>query len=189
MSAADEPRSSPTATPERRGLLGILRTLPRAWSKRYIEPPAGIEPVTDFDAERYLGRWYEVYRFDHGFERGATQVTAEYSLRDDGKIRVVNRAFAPSSGRWGSIEGYAVFQREPTVASLAVTFFWPITAGYHVIELDREGYQWAMVTGPSRNYLWILAREPRLDAAILAQLTARAKALGFATEGLIEVEH
>jgi apolipoprotein D and lipocalin family protein len=170
-------------------IVPFFKTIIRGLSSRNAEPPKGIEPINDFDAERYLGRWYEIKRLDHNFERGATNVFAEYSLRDDGKIKVVNNAYNPKSGNWGSIEGYAQFRTDPSIASLAVTFFWPITAGYHVIELDREGYQWAMVTASSRDYLWLLARQPSLDQATLKRLISRAEELGYAVENLISVDH
>lgn len=175
--------------PKRRGILSFLSAIGASLTNRYTSPPQGIEPVRGFDAERYLGRWYEVKRLDHSFERGATNVYAEYSLRNDGKIRVLNSAYNPSSGKRGSIEGYARFQHDPSIASLSVTFFWPITAGYHVIELDHADYQWAMVTGPNRNYLWILSRTPKLSANTLDHLLGRAEGMGYAVNSLISVEH
>lgn len=118
--------------------------------------PAGIEPVTGFDAARYMGQWFEIARLDHRFERGMTDVTATYSLNDDGTVKVVNRGL--KNGAWESIEGTARFRGAPDVASLAVSFFPVIAGGYHVFALD-EGYRWALVSGPDRGYLWLLARE------------------------------
>lgn len=177
------------STPERRGIFTLIAAIAGGITNRYTSPPQGIEPVQGFNAERYLGRWYEIKRLNHRFERGATNVYAEYSLRDDGKIRVVNSAYNPTIGKWGSIEGYAKFQHDPSIASLSVTFFWPITAGYHVIELDHADYQWAMVTGPNRDYLWILSRTPQLSANTLDHLINRAEGLGYAIHELISVEH
>ncbi|BAU58645.1 outer membrane lipoprotein Blc [Halorhodospira halochloris] len=150
--------------------------------------PSGIEPVSDFDAERYTGKWYEIKRLDHRFERGLTHVTAEYQAQDDGTIKVINRGFDTDDCEWKSIEGTATFRESPDIASLRVVFFWPIAGGYHVIVLDDD-YEWAMVSGPSRNYLWILAREPDLDEDVLSDLVTKAEEWGFAVDELVEVEH
>lgn len=151
--------------------------------------PDGVEAVTGFDAERYTGRWYEIYRLDHRFERGLTNVTADYQLRDDGKVNVINRGFDPRRCEWREVEGTARFLGDADTASLAVSFFFGISGGYHVIALDHEDYGYTMISGPTRGYLWILAREPRLDAGISERLIAQAAALGFATDELIEVDH
>lgn len=150
--------------------------------------PDGMEPVRGFDTVRYLGQWHEIMRLDHRFERGLTRVTATYTARDDGSIGVVNGGFDPKGCRWKDIEGRAVFQEGRDVASLSVTFFWPFAGGYHVIDLDRDGYQWALVSGPSRSYLWILARQPDLDPAIRARLVRKAASLGFPVQDLILVD-
>lgn len=151
--------------------------------------PSGVEPVTGFDAERYTGLWYEIYRLDHRFERGLTQVTAEYQLRDDGKVSVINRGFDTSDCEGSEIEGSARFLSDANTGSLAVSFFFGISGGYHVIALDHEDYGYAMVSGPTRDYLWILAREPELDAAIVERLIEQAAALDFPTDDLIRVGH
>ena len=151
--------------------------------------PSGIEPVDDFEVERYAGVWYEIMRLDHRFERNLVDVTAEYQLREDGVVTVVNRGFDTRRCSWQSIEGTAKFRGAADVGSLAVTFFWPIRGGYHVFALDRDDYEWAMVSGPTRGYLWILARDPGLDEAIRLRLMDKAARLGFAAEDLIVVEH
>lgn len=151
-------------------------------------PPSGLSPVRDFDLERYLGRWYEIARLDHRFERGLTNVTAEYSRAPDGAVVVVNRGFDRASGKWREARGEARLLGDAQVGSLEVSFFGPFWAGYHVIALDREGYAWAMVTGPSRSYLWILSRRPTLDARILTRLVAKAKEWGFETKKLVIVQ-
>jgi len=152
-----------------------------------VGAPQGVEPVTDFQLERYLGTWYEIARLDHRFERGLSRVTAEYSLRDDGGIRVVNRGFNETNGEWKQAIGRAYVTGPPDVGALKVSFFGPFYGGYNIIALDRDGYRWAMICGPNRDYLWILARSPRLDGEVYRQLVARARQLGFAVEGLIEV--
>lgn len=151
--------------------------------------PDGVDPVRDFDVTRYLGTWHEIARLDHSFERGLTHVTATYTARPDGSVGVVNRGLDPVRCRWKEADGRAVFQGSRDVASLSVTFFWPFAGGYHVVELDRDGYEWALVSGPTRSYLWILARRPDLDPAIRARLIERARMLGFRTADLILVDH
>jgi apolipoprotein D and lipocalin family protein len=150
--------------------------------------PEGLQPVTGFQADRYLGTWYEIARLDHPFERGQTKVTAEYSQRDDGSIQVVNRGYDVRRGKWREARAVARFIGPKDVASLRVTFFWPFSGAYHVIALDREGYEYALVTSSSRDYLWILARQKQLDPAIQNELLAKAKGWGFRTEDLIFVE-
>jgi apolipoprotein D and lipocalin family protein len=150
--------------------------------------PDGVEPVRGFDLERYLGRWHEIARLDHSFERGLSRVTADYSRRDDGGVRVLNRGYDAAKGAWKEAEGRAYRIGDIDVASLKVSFFGPFYGGYHVIALDPD-YRWALVAGPSRDYLWILAREPQLDAAIYARLVAQAAADGFPVDGLIRVDH
>lgn len=149
--------------------------------------PEGLRAVDAFEAERYLGRWYEIARLDHRFERGLTQVTAEYSRLEDGKLEVVNRGYDSAEGAWREIRGVARFSGSPQVGSLKVSFFGPFYAGYHVLLVDPD-YRYALVSGPDRSYLWILAREPRLDAAVRDRLVAAASAWGFATDELIWVE-
>jgi apolipoprotein D and lipocalin family protein len=151
--------------------------------------PKGLAPVGAFDAKRYEGEWFEIMRLDHRFERGLSNVTATYSIRPDGSVNVLNKGFDTRRCSWRSIEGTARFLQDPQTASLAVSFFGPFAGGYHVIELDSAEYRWAVVSGPTRGYLWILAREPRLDPAVLARLEERLLSLGFATGELIRVEH
>jgi apolipoprotein D and lipocalin family protein len=151
--------------------------------------PDGLAPVRDFDVGRYGGTWFEIARLDHRFERGLTNVTAAYAPRADGGIDVVNRGFDPARCDWREAKGKAVFQGPRDVASLSVTFFWPFAGGYHVLALDRADYGWALVSGPSRDYLWILARRPDPDPATVAALEAQARALGFAVDALIRVAH
>lgn len=151
--------------------------------------PDGVQPVRDFQADRYLGTWYEIARLDHSFERGLTNVTAVYDRRPDGTLSVVNSGFNPKDCAWKRAEGSARFQGDPSVASLSVTFFWPFAGGYHVFALDKADYGWAVVAGPNRDYLWILARSPTLPEPVRADLVARAAALGFDAKGLIMVDH
>lgn len=151
--------------------------------------PENVSPVTGFNVDRYLGTWYEVARFDHSFERGLEQVTAEYSLRDDGGVQVVNQGFNRAKERWERAEGKAYFIGSSDVGRLKVSFFGPFYGGYNIIDLDLEHYRYSMVCGPDKSYLWILARQPVLDKTTLERLMAKAARLGFDTSRLIFVSH
>ena len=126
-----------------------------------VSAPRGVEVVTPFEIDRYLGTWYEIARLDHSFERGLDNVKAEYSLRPDGNVEVVNSGYDQNTGKRKEAVGVAKFIGEENVGSLKVSFFGPFYGGYHVVELD-EDYQWALVIGQSRKYLWILARDKQI---------------------------
>jgi apolipoprotein D and lipocalin family protein len=149
--------------------------------------PEGVRPVGDFELERYLGKWYEIARLDHSFERGLTRVTAEYSLREDGGVRVVNRGFSAAKQEWDEAEGKAYFVEGEDLGYLKVAFFGPFYGSYVVFELDHEAYQYAFVAGPDTSYLWLLARTPTVSDEVLRRFTERAAELGFATDSLILV--
>ncbi|HCU68099.1 MAG TPA: lipocalin [Desulfomicrobium sp.] len=154
-----------------------------------VSLPDNVRPVGDFKLERYLGTWYEIARLDHSFERGLSRVTAEYSLREDGGVRVVNRGYSARDGKWKQAEGRAYFVRDPQTGFLKVSFFGPFYGSYVIFELDHENYGHAVVSGPDTSYLWILARKPVMDESLKRDLVARAAARGFKTEGLIFVDH
>ena len=151
--------------------------------------PEGITPVAEFDVHRYLGQWYEIARLDHSFERGLEKVSADYSLRNDGGINVINRGYDTAKKEWKEATGRAYFVGEPTVGRLKVSFFGPFYGGYNIIALDRQGYSYSMVCGPDRSYLWILSRTPEMEAGLLSGLVNQAKDLGFDTSSLIYVKH
>ncbi len=147
--------------------------------------PPGVKPVTGFELNRYLGKWYEIARLDHSFERGLTGVTAEYSLRNDGGVSVLNSGFNAETGQRQSAEGKAYFVESPDVGRLKVSFFGPFYGAYNIIALDKANYSYAMIAGPDRDYLWILSRTPTLDRKTLQALIDQARSLGFATQNLI----
>ena len=150
--------------------------------------PAGIEPVSDFQLDRYLGKWYEIARLDHSFERGLSDVSAVYALQPEGGVSVINRGFDSGKNEWKDARGKAKFidANSPTRGSLKVSFFGPFYGGYHIVALDAD-YRWSLVVGPDRDYLWILARERRLPEAIKTRLVENARQLGFDTSQLIWV--
>ena len=151
-------------------------------------PPQGVTAVTPFDMQRYQGRWYELARLDHAFERGMTNVSATYTLQADGSVRVLNRGYMPATGQWREAVGRALFTGAPTTGSLKVSFFGPFYGGYHVAALDPD-YRWALVLGPDTSYCWILARDKQLPIAQRNAIVARAQALGVDTSSLIWVPH
>ncbi len=165
--------------------LGVIATLIACKSPT---PPTGITPVSDFDAGRYLGKWYEIARLDYYFERGLEQVTAEYSLNNNGSIRVVNRGYDPARNRWKQSEGKALFTGSKKRAALKVSFFGPFYAGYNVIAID-PGYQYALVSGQSRDYLWILSRTPDIPLDVKTRYLELARRYGFQVNHLIWVNH
>ena len=147
--------------------------------------PPGHQVVKPFQLDRYLGTWYEIARLDHSFERGLERVSATYSLRDDGGVKVLNRGLQ-SDGSWREAEGKAYFVDKPTEARLKVSFFGPFYGGYNVIDLDPD-YQLSLVTSYNHDYLWILSRSPQPPKAKVDALIAKARGLGFATDQLIWV--
>ena len=149
--------------------------------------PNGIESVKGFDVQRYMGRWYEIARLDHRFERGLTHVTAEYSLRDDGTVRVVNTGTDAASSRLKEAEGIAQFVGSPDEGHLKVSFFGPFYGSYVIFELGEE-YDYAFVAGNSTAYLWLLARSPVVSDATIERFLQRAGELGFDTEKLVFVD-
>ena len=151
-------------------------------------PPKGVQPITHFDASRYIGKWYEIARLENRFERGLEQVTATYGQRSDGGISVLNRGYDPRKQKWNESEGKAYFTGAPTTAALKVSFFGPFYGGYNVIALDDE-YKYALVSGPNRDYLWILARTPTIPDKVKDDYVRIARSLGFRVDQLVWVKH
>lgn len=167
---------------------GIAILMLSVLSSGCLGMPEKVTPVTDFDLPRYLGKWYEIARLDHSFERGLTQVSAEYSLREDGGVKVINRGFNADKGEWKQSEGKAFFVESPDEGYLKVSFFGPFYGSYVVFELDQQDYQYAFVSGPDLSYLWLLSRKPVPEPAVIERFKQQAKRLGFNTEELILVQ-
>lgn len=144
-------------------------------------PLAVVERV---DLGRYTGRWYEIARYPNSFERGCVGVTADYSLREDGRINVLNTCVEGNlNGKVRTIQGTARVVDQETNAKLAVTFFGPFEGDYWVLELGDE-YEYAVVGEPSRRFLWILSREPELAESVLEGILSRLPEKGYAPEKL-----
>ncbi len=149
------------------------------FSKHLVGNTAVPQPAKSVELSRYLGRWYELARYEQGFQKDCDGVTADYALRDDGKISVLNRCRKPD-GTIKDAKGKAKIVDTATGAKLKVSFFGPFYGDYWV--LDRaEDYSWAIVGEPSGRYLWILSREASPGQAELDALIARAQALGYDT--------
>jgi len=150
--------------------------------------PEKVKPVDHFQLERYLGQWFEIARLDHSFERGLSHVSAHYSMRDDGGVRVLNRGYSETEKTWKQAEGKAYFVQGPDIGYLKVSFFGPFYGSYILFDLDHEHYRYALVCGPDKSYLWILSRDPKMQDELRDALIARAAALGFDTSRLIFVD-
>ena len=150
-----------------------------------VSVPQNVAPVDGFELNRYLGKWYEIARLDHSFERGLANITAEYSLREDGGVKVVNRGFSAVEKKWKEAEGKAYFVRDPQEGYLKVSFFGPFYGAYIVFELDKEDYQYAFITSYDKSYLWLLARTPAVSDEVLNRFVQKSGELGFATDKLI----
>jgi len=136
--------------------------------------------VDRLDLQRYLGRWYEIARFTKGFERNIVGTTAEYSLRPDGRIQVVNSGFRDGvDGPYTEAKGVAWVPDARRPAALKVSFFWPFAGDYLVFGLDQESYSWALVGSDSRDYLWFLARTPEVSDELYGQMRQMAQDQGY----------
>ena len=135
--------------------------------------------VPQVDIERYLGKWYEIALYPNWFERGCYRSTAFYEKLDDGQIKVVNRCrMYGSDGELNEAIGKAKIIDKRTNAKLKVQFFWPFKGDYWIIDLDKD-YQYAVVSEPARQYLWILSRSPKMDNQTLEKLKNKIREKGF----------
>lgn len=150
--------------------------------------PKGVTAVSPFEKEKYLGKWYEIARLDFVFEKDLNNTTAEYTLNDNGSIKVLNRGYNVKKKEWKESIGKAKFINDEKVAMLKVSFFGPFYAGYNVIAIDSE-YQYALVSGKNLKYLWILSRNTTIPNSIKEKYLSLAKSKGFETSKLIWVEH
>lgn len=163
-------------------MLGLLLLLSGC-----VSVPEGIEPVKNFQAQRYLGTWYEIARLDHSFERGLQQITAHYSMREDGGIKVLNRGFKEAKQEWNEAQGKAYFVEDSSTGYLKVSFFGPFYGSYIIFDLG-DNYEYSLVTSTNKSFLWLLSRTPSLEQDQQQRLIKRMTELGFATDKLIFVD-
>ena len=145
-----------------------------------------LKTVKNVDLNRYIGQWYEIARYEHRFQKGCFGCKATYSLRDDGKITVVNECFDKSfSGKFRSVKGKAWVVDKETNAKLKVSFFWPFSGDYWIIDLGQN-YEYAVVGHPGRKYLWILSRTPEMDENIYNEILTRLENQDYDTTKLLK---
>lgn len=171
------------AIPVSLGIIGFL-----IFNSCSVGIPKGATAIKNFNSEKYLGRWYEIARFDYKFEKNMDNVTANYSLNPDGTIKVQNRGYNYVKKEWKESIGEAKFVNDQSEARLKVSFFKPIWAGYNVIDIDDD-YQNALVVGNSTKYIWILSRNKEIPNSIKERFLAKAQKLCYNTDDLIWVKH
>lgn len=150
--------------------------------------PNGASVVENLDVDRYLGKWYEIARFDFRFEKDLSNVTAEYSLRPDGKIKVKNRGYNTVKNKWKEAIGKAKFREAQDKGALQVSFFGPFYAAYNIVDLVGD-YEYALVFGQNTDYIWFLSRKPTMPEHIKKRFLTKAKQFGYNTDNLIWTEH
>ena len=150
--------------------------------------PSKATAVKPFNKTKYLGKWYEIARLDFKYERNLNNTTAEYSLRNDGKIKVDNKGYNFIKKEWKQSVGKAKFAEDDQTAMLRVSFFGPFYSGYNVIAIDDD-YQYALIAGESLDYMWILSRKPSIPEDIKKEYLNKAASVGYKTENLVWVEH
>lgn len=144
--------------------------------------------VQNFDPKRYVGKWYEIARFDFFFEKNIDNTTATYTLNDDQTIKVVNRGFNYKKNKWSEAVGKAKFVSSPNEGKLKVSFFGPFYSAYNIVELDPE-YRYALIVGRNKNYIWFLSRTPSMPEEVKQKYVDIAESLGYDLSRLVWVEH
>lgn len=148
--------------------------------------PEGLAPVQPFELNRYLGEWHEIARLDHSFERGLTQVTANYSLNPDGSVKVLNRGYSAKENEWEEAEGLAKMNGPADRGQLKVSFFGPFYGAYHIVKLAPD-YSMALIVGPDLTYAWLLARNPMPDKTQCQAFYTEATRIGIKPESWIRL--
>lgn len=151
-----------------------------------VSVPKNIQPVTNFDVEKYAGTWYELARIDHRFEKGLINTSANYTLNPDGTVKVVNRGYNPEKNAWKEAVGTAKFLGDPKTAALKVSFFGPFYGGYNVVRLSND-YKTALVIGNELDYFWLLSREKTISDMQRQALLAEAAKLGVDLNKVIQI--
>ncbi len=146
--------------------------------------------IDSLNLERYMGTWYEIARFDNRYERGRVGVTAHYTLNDDGTFDVLNSGYDGSFDNDLDTARGRIKQPNPDKpGELKVTFMWRFYARYNILELDHDGYSYALIGSSSDAYLWIISRTPQMNSEDLKLLLQRASNRGYDISKLVYVEH
>lgn len=148
--------------------------------------PEKVTPVSGFDLPKYLGTWHELARLNHSFERGLTKVTANYSMREDGGVKVINRGYDTETATWKEAEGKAYFVENSDIGRLKVSFFGPFYGGYNIAKLKAD-YSMALVIGPDLDYAWLLSRNPIPSQKDCQPFLEEAKRIGITADRWIWV--
>lgn len=169
-------------------LLATLSIIALSYVGCSVSIPQGATAIKPFNKDKYLGKWYEIARMDFKFEKDLNNVTATYSLKDNGSIKVDNQGYHVVKKEWKQSIGTAKFVNDSNEARLKVSFFGPFYAGYNVIAIDQD-YQYALVVGNDLNYMWILSRTKTIPENVKSNYLKKAKDLGFKTEELVWTKH
>ncbi|BDX38725.1 outer membrane lipoprotein Blc [Tenuifilaceae bacterium CYCD] len=172
----------------RKSLFLLINTLAMSGLFSCSTIPKGVMAVKPFEKERYLGKWYEIARIDFKYEKDLNNTTAEYSLNDNGTIKVTNKGYNTKTGAWKQAIGKAKFVENDTVGMLKVSFFCPFYSGYNVIAIDPE-YRYALIAGASYRYLWILSRETSIPDEVKNEYIKIAEGFGYNTSELLWIVH
>ncbi|MBF4492031.1 lipocalin family protein [Flavobacterium sp. MR2016-29] len=150
--------------------------------------PKKAAAVKKFDKAKYLGKWFEIARLDYKWEKNLDNVTAEYSLNDNGTIKVDNKGYNVKKDKWEESIGKAKFVKKDDVGMLKVSFFGPFYSGYNVIAIDPD-YKYALVAGENLKYMWILSREVTIPESVKADYLIKAQEIGYNVTDLVWVKH
>lgn len=173
------------------GVAGAALTLGLGYmlaKKTQVKKPKGAKVVTGFEVEKYGGKWFEIARMPYKHEKNLINVTADYSLNEDGSIKVVNSGYNKKKKKWETATGVAKLNGKPGKATLKVSFFGPFYSGYHVIGLKGD-YKYALVAGNDLDYLWLLSRDTTMPDKIREEFLKKAESLGYKIEKLEWPEH
>jgi len=178
----------PTTTSTLLGLFGVvviaLSACGSTTTERLSLPP--LKTVQRVDLKRYQGTWYEIASFPQRFQKGCTNTTARYTIREDQEVDVLNRCL--KSGKEDTAKGRARVVDTTTNAKLEVSFFWPFWGDYWIIDLGPR-YEYAVVGHPGRDYLWILSRTPKMKSDVYGGIIARLKDQGYQVGRLRKTHH
>lgn len=153
-----------------------------------VKVPENVTVVKNFDVEKYAGNWYEIARFDFKYEKDMKNVSATYTLNEDGSIQVVNKGYDFIKNEWKEVKGKAKFVGDEDKAALKVSFFGPFYSGYNVVAMEPN-YENVLVFGESNDYIWILSRNKTIPENIKTKFLAKAKEAGYDLDRLVWTEH